>query len=248
MNTQAIADTNILGRFRSLYLYLSEQRKEKLGLVWGEPGQGKTTSAEYLSEEYGIVYCSSLPNWTPTQLANYLLDKATGQRRRSLTGAMSELINHCRVTKTAIILDEAERLINRNNLLETVRTIHDHAGVPVILVGMTGIYSSLQRKTLFIDRCMGFMEAPRPTFEDARNLADTRTIRLTDNFIWGLLHHKDVGFNLRRLSNIYSHIEHEAILLGLEEIDLKDWGDQPFLPEFARPPIANKVVAFGGVA
>ncbi len=240
-----IAQTSVVKRVAELYTYLQTKNNEQMGLVFGDPGLGKTASCQFLEQTYSVIYCSVLPACTPTQLVNFLLYKSCGERRRGLTGAMSALLNHLHENPQGLIFDEAERLVNRNNLLDTVRTIHDNSTVPILLVGMGKIQEKLMKERHFYDRCAGFISVQKPGLADIREAVATYTnVGFSDDLLTEIIGDPNVGHNYRRVrlsvEYITQSLEHKNVL----SVSAADW-NRSVLPDFARYPVSNSNVVVG---
>jgi DNA transposition AAA+ family ATPase len=242
-----IIETETVRQIRSFYQYLLRQDGEQLGAIWGIHGLGKTTGAKVIAEEYGAIYLSVLPKLTPYQLVSSILLKISDSSPRSLVGAMQALISTLKRDQIGIFLDDAERLAHHNELLETIRTIHDHTEVPIILVGMEGLYSSLQHRSVFCDRIRFFFQAEECTLQDAKTLAELVEVSIDDALIHVMLSHPNVGSNLRRLKRSFSFIEEIAKSNGWQKVGIAEWGDRLFVSEFSLPP-TSRVIKMRGAS
>lgn len=241
-----IALTSIVQDTENLYTYLLRKKNEQMGLIVGDPGLGKTTACKYLEEYHPVIYCSVLPTWTPTQMVNWLLFKACGEKRRGLTRAMSALLNHLHHSGQALIFDESERLCNRHHLLDTVRTIHDNSSVPILLVGMGRIKEKLEMHRHFYDRCAGFIYAQKPSFSDIKlAVGATTNIPFSKELLNLIVGDPSIGNNYRRVRTSVEYIAKE--LRDRENhlpIAPEEW-TQPYLPYFARQEIYSNVAVEG---
>lgn len=236
-----IGFTSIVRNTEDLYTYLLRKENEQIGLIVGNPGLGKTTACKYLQQNYPVIYCSALPTWTPTQMVNWLLNEACGERRRGLTGAISALLNHLRVSGQGLIFDEGERLCNRYNLLDTVRTIHDNSSVPILLVGMEQIQEKLMKHRHFYDRCAGFIFAQKPGLADIKvALEATISIRFSDDFLNLIAGDPSIGNNYRKIRTSVEYIAKELKHKEDGLITPDDW-NKPYLPHFALTQTSNVI-------
>lgn len=124
----------------------------KMGLIYGEPGLGKSKTALWLAVKYDGIYlrCNNLMTgrWLLEELAREL-----DEFPRYLT---SDIFNQCvksLIEKPQIIIvDEIDYLAGDKKSIETMRDIHDKTGVPIIFVGMGLVNKKLERYRHLYDR------------------------------------------------------------------------------------------------
>jgi hypothetical protein len=219
-------------------LWLVTERREKLGLVFGEPGYGKTSAIRDLCREHKGIYVEAIKGSSPCFLANSILKAATGQKIPSFAGALETLIEYLQQSKRIVFIDEAERIVDRADLIETIRTLHDQGNVPVILVGMTGIASKIQARPLFFDRFRYMSQVSPASLDDVRliaGLAGTERLPLAieGDLLNAIYRDPRVARNCRRIAWAIGEVEKFALSNQKRAIGLKEWGDRPFIPEFS---------------
>lgn len=243
---KTIANTLSITSFLGVYSFLeSSSLEEKLGLVYGDAGLGKTTAAKRVAKSTEAVYIRCLPSWTSPQFVSRLLCETVGDLRyRSYGQAMDALISYFTEQERALILDEVEYLVKRRDVLESVRSIHDQTEIPIILVGMTGVYESLRSFKLFVDRIQYFCEVRPCSLQDARQIADTRCEVTIEDDLLAHLHQQQKG-NLRQLCRSLAHIESEALANGWETVSLERWRSESLgiLPAGAIAPTRSRRTA-----
>lgn len=124
----------------------------KMGLIYGEPGLGKSKTALWLAVKYDGIYlrCNNLMTgrWLLEELAREL-----DEFPRYLT---SDIFNQCikkLIEKPQIIIvDEIDYLAGEKKSIETLRDIHDKTGVPIILAGMGLVNKKLEKYRHLYDR------------------------------------------------------------------------------------------------
>jgi AAA domain len=215
-------------------LWLITEKREKLGLVFGEPGYGKTSAILDLCREHKGIYIEAIKGASPCFLANSILKAGTGQKVSSFAGSLETLIDYLRQSKRILFIDEAERIVDRADLIETIRTLHDQGGVPVILVGMTGIAARIQARPLFFDRFRYMAQVPPATLEDVGLIAGlSEAVEIEIDLLQAIYRDIRVARNCRRIAWAVGEIEKFAQLKRLKTIGVKEWGDRPFIPEFS---------------
>ena len=120
---------------------------DRFMLVYGNVGLGKTESSIWWKNNRNplsaIVSIKSAmtPLWLLTDIAcelGLVPAKRTMDLFYQITG---ELIG----TNRVLIFDEADYVIQKTTLIETIRNIGDHAGTPIILIGMPWAEEKLKK-------------------------------------------------------------------------------------------------------
>jgi DNA transposition AAA+ family ATPase len=124
----------------------------KMGLVYGEPGLGKSQTALWLAAKYDGVYlrCSHL------MTGRWLLEefvKELDEIPRYLTSDNFNLcIKNLKASQKIVIIDEIDYLITDKRAIETLRDIHDETNCPIIFVGMGLAHKKIERFRHLFDR------------------------------------------------------------------------------------------------
>ena len=107
----------------------------KMGLVYGEPGLGKSQTALWLSCKYDGIYLRASNLMTGRWLLEEMV-KELDEIPRFLT---SDNFN--------IVVKKLKK-----NTIETLRDIHDETGSPIIFIGMSLAHRKLERYKHLYDR------------------------------------------------------------------------------------------------
>lgn len=125
-------------------------RIDKLGLVYGRWGLGKSTAIEMYFSNQPCFYARALSGWSRS--ACWMLEDMLKAYRVEAMGKVKhdlrELVRVMKKHGTPFLIDEADRVVRKSFLMEMVRDLVDLSKVPVCLIGQENIYSSLQRKDL----------------------------------------------------------------------------------------------------
>lgn len=109
---------------------------ERMGMVFGRPGEGKTTAIEHVVIQTNGVFIRAARAWSPTSLLQALCDELqvpTSHQRYPMHKRICEALAR---DPRPVFVDEADYCAERADLLDTLRDIYDAAGVPIILFGM----------------------------------------------------------------------------------------------------------------
>ncbi|MFH2504010.1 AAA family ATPase [Klebsiella indica] len=116
-----------------------------LNIIYGDAGMGKTEiMREYARRNRDVILIETDPGYT----ARTVLEELSSRLGINPRGNMHELSVSCvkalQDSGRLILIDEAENLPHR--ALETIRRIHDKAGVGVVLAGMPRLLLNLKGK------------------------------------------------------------------------------------------------------
>ncbi len=124
----------------------------KMGLVYGEPGLGKSQTALWLSAKYDGIYlrCSNL--MTGRWLLEELVKELDEIPRYLTSDNFNTCVKKLKENPQIIIIDEIDYLINDKRSIETLRDIHDETNCPIIFVGMGLAHKKIERFKHLFDR------------------------------------------------------------------------------------------------
>lgn len=123
-------------------------------VVDGDPGLGKTTIVYRWVTQEGCVYLRAKKEWTPGWMLRELLGllKVTPEHtfERMYKQALAALAEQSRDaeragTTFAVVVDEADHISRRGEILETLRDLSDMLEIPFVLVGMGRVRQNLTR-------------------------------------------------------------------------------------------------------
>ena len=153
MNRIFVKTTNVKN-FIGLVENLLKKPKNipKMGLIYGEPGLGKSQTALWLACKYDVIYLRA----TNLMTGRWLLEeiaKEMDEIPRYLTSDNFNLITQKLKRKPQlIIVDEIDYLMNNLKTIEILRDIHDETDCPIIFVGMGLAHKKLERYKHLFDR------------------------------------------------------------------------------------------------
>jgi len=148
-------------------------------VVDGEPGLGKTTIVYRWVVQEGGVYLRAKKEWTPGWMLRELLEtlKITPEYsfERMYKQALAALSGQARAaerdgTTFAVVVDEADHISRRGEILETLRDLSDMLEIPFVLVGMGRIRNNLSRFPQILSRVAQPVEFKPCPLTDVTNL------------------------------------------------------------------------------
>lgn len=123
-----------------------------LGLVYGEPGLGKTYTIMWWAMQNSSIYIRCANNMN----ARWLLEEIVEEFNEIPHLRYSDLYNQtvkCLIERPKIILvDEVDYLTEEYKAVETLRDLHDKTNIPIVLIGMENADKKLLRYKHLYDR------------------------------------------------------------------------------------------------
>ena len=122
----------------------------KMGLVYGDPGLGKTQTAVWWATRNDAVYVRAQNKMTSRWLMEKIVFELGESPSRKMANLMEQCIAHLRLKPQVIIIDEVDYLISRCKIVETLRDVHYLTGAPVVLIGMQEAKTKLGKFGIYI--------------------------------------------------------------------------------------------------
>ena len=124
----------------------------KMGLVYGEPGLGKSQTALWLSCKYDGIYLRASNLMTGRWLLEEMVKELDEIPRFLSSDNFNLVVKKLKQNPQIIFIDEIDYLMNNYKSIETLRDIHDETGCPIIFIGMGLVHRKLERYTHLYDR------------------------------------------------------------------------------------------------
>ena len=220
-----------------------------MGMVWGPTGYGKSTASAWFVNQVHGVYVRAQALWSPKVMLGAIARELDLDGHGKNNGELVELIVH-RLAETGrpLFIDEADYVIERKLLTDTLRDIHDLSTAPVIMIGMHGIEKRIRSNPQFTGRVAQWVAFEGLDIDDARMLADGLCeVDVADDLLARL--HQEAspkdrassGAEIRRLVVGLGQIEYYARRLGKSSMSQADWpsGRSFFLGSAPTPPKAG---------
>ena len=146
--------TNNVKNFIGLVENLINKPKNipKMGLVYGEPGLGKSQTALWLACKYDGIYLRASNLMTGRWLLEEMVKELDEIPRFLSSDNFNIVVKKLRQKPQIIFIDEIDYLMNNYKSIETLRDIHDETNCPIIFIGMGLAHRKLERYTHLYDR------------------------------------------------------------------------------------------------
>ena len=212
--------TNNVKRFITMMNNLQNRAEgvPGMGLVYGEPGLGKTQAIKWWAFKNDAILIRCNQMMSARWLLKEILDYMSEIKPYSISDAFDEVIRNLIQTPRVLIVDEVDYLtMDKNKSIEILRDIHDKTNVSVVLVGMTNAHSRLKKFSHLYDRLSEIVKFERFSKSDIKTIVkELSEIELTDCAI------KYIYSNLNRFRQIVKVINKAETIAkanGLSSID-----------------------------
>ena len=210
--------TNNVRNFIGLVENLQNKPKNipKMGLVYGEPGLGKSQTALWLACKYDGIYIRASNLMTSRWLVEEIVREMDELPRYLTSDNFNVVISKLSQKPKIIFVDEIDYLMNNYKSVETLRDIHDKTDCPIVFIGMGLTHRKLERYKHLYDRFSEIVRFETFEIEDLSQIfSQLSEIPFTPNSI-EYIHKKYNRF--RQIVQLISKLESFAKENGLIEI------------------------------
>lgn len=124
----------------------------KMGLIYGEPGLGKSQTALWLACKYDAIYLRATNLMTGRWLLEEIAKEMDEIPRYLTSDNFNIVVKKLKKNPQIIFIDEIDYLMNNYKTVETLRDIHDKTECPIVFVGMSLVHKKLERYKHLYDR------------------------------------------------------------------------------------------------
>ena len=150
-------------------------RSDKVGLFYGLPGLGKSTFLLFYYTNNPCFYVRAWAAWSRSinMMVEDLLKCYRVEARGRLKQDLRELVVVMKRSPLPLFIDEADRVVRKTILIETIRDLADITRIPIVLIGQEQIINLLQRKDLghVFSRISEIVEFKPLTVEDVKDIS-----------------------------------------------------------------------------
>lgn len=200
---------------------------ERMGVLFGYSGWGKTMAAAYTCDKYDGIFLTANRTWTPGVMLKLLarelgiehLERTAADRLDQITAALNNY-------RRPVVIDEFDQ-VEHCKWIELIRTIYDQTKVPFLLVGEESLPAKLQRRRQFHNRIRVHMPAQPCSLPDALVLRDhyCQQAHIAEDLVAAIV--STCNGVTRYIANNLIEAESEALKRQKSTITLADWGDLP---------------------
>ena len=188
-----------------------------MGLIYGEPGLGKTYAITWWVAQNDAILIRSANLMSARWLLEEIVEELGEIPYNKFSDIFNQVVAQLIKTPKTIIVDETDYLTIDSRAVETLRDIHDKTNVPIVLVGMGTANKRLQRHKHLYDRLLEIIKFEPFGKQDIAAIIDQLSeVRFTDcakKFIYTRTN------RFRQLVKTISKAEQLAKANGIKEID-----------------------------
>lgn len=204
------------------------QGSPRIGLLYGPSGYGKSVAAATIAARFNAAYVVARSTWSQKSMLRAIaMDLGITRLGRTADELLDQIIEQLLIAPQPVIVDETDYVVHRKNV-EIIRDIHDHAQVPLMLIGEEALPAKLKDWERFDNRVLVATPAQPSNLADACLLRDyycTR-VRIADDLVDAIVG-ATKGVTRRIVTNL-QEVQAQTILNGQKSIDREGWGTRPF--------------------
>lgn len=159
MNGGIVSTTNLTRIWAALHELeqrLADPERMGIGIVYGDPGRGKTCAAETyhsIKSEEGEIetfWVRAKPIRTPSAMIRDIL-RAVGvdSQRRGANDLLDELREHLKRRPGIVLIDDVDRFIRKQDLVQILKYLHDTTQCAFLVIGESGAREVIKRYLSF---------------------------------------------------------------------------------------------------
>lgn len=212
---------------------------EGMGLLWGEPGEGKSTAVARVCDKYDGIYVRAMGCWTVTSMLGDICRELGGERKLRRSDMVEFIIQALKKDNRPLIpifIDEADYCFRQLEMVDSLRDIYDLSGCPVIMIGMEEIAKKVKTNSRIARRVTQWCEFKGLDIADVKTVADECCdVTISDDLCQYL--HKECDANIGRIIIGLTKIEKLAKANGIVAMDCAAWGNKPLYydqPTFSK--------------
>jgi len=225
---------------------------EGMGVLWGPPGTGKSTSLAYFTNQYDGIFIRALTCSTVTSILGdictalgWVSDNPNKKRMLRKADMVDYIVRKLTCGDAGdpvpaarpIFVDEADYCFRNFELMDILRDIYDLSGCPVIFVGMEDIARKIKEQGRFARRITQWIEYKGLDQEDTFLVAqECCEVEQTADLLEYV--HRETAGNIGRLIIGLTRVERYAKANGINLVTREIWGDRPLF--FDQPVFGRK--------
>ena len=188
----------------------------KMGLVYGEPGLGKSQTALWLDCKYDGIFLRASNLMTGRWLLEEMVKELDEIPRFLTSDNFNIVVKKLKQKSQIIFIDEIDYLMNNYKTVETLRDIHDETDCPIIFIGMGLAHRKLERYKHLYDRFSEILKFETFGVNDlSQIIGQLSEIKFTPDAI-EYIHSKYNRF--RQIVQLINHVEIIAKENNIQEI------------------------------
>jgi DNA transposition AAA+ family ATPase len=215
-----------------------------IGVCHSPSGYGKTYASIFAQNKTNAVRVEVGDSWTRRTLLQAILTELGEKEQLRKRMAIADLAGMALAAlgdepSRPLIVDEADKLVDRG-MIEIVRELHEHSGIPVILIGEEKLPNKLLAFERVHNRVLDWFPAQPCDLDDTRELAHAFAPDVAiDDALLELIRTQSGGRARRIVVNLSHAREFAKHTKRVKQLTLDLWGSKPFYT--GEPPHVRHV-------
>jgi DNA transposition AAA+ family ATPase len=194
---------------------------ERMALVFGKPGYGKTEAAVRYAAQNGAVVVRTKQLMTGRWFLRELIWELGQTPEYSTQEIFKQIIGTLRDKPKTIIIDEIDRFSVNTQILETIRDIHDTVRCPIVMLGEDQADKKLMKYPRLYDRLIAVTRFDPLDHDDVNKFVqETSEHRFEKDAIEKITAESEG--KIRKIVNLINDAEDTAARHSLKSIAAKD--------------------------
>ena len=227
-----IAPVKNIARFSSALdaVTIHGYREEKMVLVYGETGVGKSTALAYFMNRFNAIYVEASPAWSISTMLRAMVLAAGHLPKRFTADMEMQVVDEMGGKDRPLFIDELNFVIKpgqqtSTRMVDMLHSIHDKSRMPVVMVGTDNIDRKLKLDGQIwrrIEKLVPFSDLDR---EDLRVVSDSLSEVHVEDDLLDKIYMETQG-RMGRIRLALAQVERYAKGKKWEHIDASRWGDR----------------------
>lgn len=240
----AIAPVKNLQTFVSMVAAVEARAPDAPGIAvaYGPPGFGKSTSAAFVTPKKGAAFVRAIAAWTLSDLLRSLAREAGVEPSNRNTTTVDRLVERLALQRKPVIIDEADYVVAKSNLINTVRDLQDLSGAPFILLGMENFARKITQHELVAGRVYSWTKFEPIDFDDVKQIHKACCeVQMDEPLLRRIA--KEANGSARRVHAAMAYIERHCAQKGLKVATLEALADRTIVFMDDQRPGNTRVAA-----
>lgn len=195
---------------------------ERMGLMFSDPGFGKTRTALHHAANNGAVMIRTKKLMSGRWLLEEIVEELGAEPKWKSKDLFAQAVDLLGERRRTIILDEIDYFTSDSKVIETMRDLHDIAHCPMIFIGMGMADKKLRRFPHVYDRFVDVVKFEKLSVEDVRQMAEeVSDVRFEDDAIDRITN--DSQGRIREIIKLMHRAEGAARQNKMKSIGAKDF-------------------------
>jgi len=222
-----IAPVKNLQQFLSMVMAVEQRSADAPGIAvaYGPPGFGKSTSATYVTAKKGAALVRALAAWTLSDLLHALAREVGVDPAPRNTTTVNRLVERLATMRKVVIIDEADYVVAKSSLINTVRDLQDLSGAPFILLGMENFARKITQHELVAGRVYNWVKFEPVDLDDVRQIHKACCEVAIDEALLKRIA-KDAAGSARRVHAAMAFVERHCAQKGLKSATADAFADR----------------------